>query len=306
MRKRLCLVVAAVSGLAVAAVGWHGPGHDMVGRNATVALPADLPAFFRDGGQVIGHFAVDPDNWTRPIATTQLSDAEGPDHFLDIERMPDMLDKMPVTRYKFLAVVHSRGLTAADVGLLPYAIVEWTQRLTIAFAEHRRWPDDQAIRTKCLVYAGILAHYSGDLCQPLHTTVHYDGRIVPGQPRKRGIHLKMDAALAKLGRLEMDVRPEPFDDVLAAVMAEFKRSYELVDRVYELENDLPDYEAPLDEDSKAARFLRDRLRASTRFTGSLFLTAWRKSADVKFPEWHQRPPVRPDELAARRAMTQPK
>jgi hypothetical protein len=315
MRIRLTVVLVALTTAAGAASAWHGPGHNRISRQAVASLPDDVPKFFRDGGDTIAHLSVDPDNWTRPVATTQLDAADRPEHYFDVEQVADLAARLPANRYKYLEALYTRGMKAEDAGMLPYAVSEWTQRLSVALAEHRRWPDDPAIRTKCLVYAGILAHYSADLCQPLHTTIHYDGKTVPGQPRKKGIHLKLDAAIAKLPNDERsfpsprlsasrdrakDVAA-PYDDLMAAVAAELGRSHALVDRVYELEDDLPAYEAPLDPKSKSVEFLRERLAASSQFTARLFATAWQDSANITFPEWYQRPPVRPDEGTSRPA-----
>jgi hypothetical protein len=82
---------------------------------------------------------------------------------------------------------------------LPYAIAEWTERLSIAFAEHRKYPANPYIQNKCLVYAGFLAHYAQDLCMPLHTTIHHDGRANPdGSTPKTGIHPRVDSLVEKL------------------------------------------------------------------------------------------------------------
>jgi hypothetical protein len=75
---------------------------------------------------------------------------------------------------------------------------------------------------------------------------------------------------------------------MAGIWAEVAASHAPVDRVYELEKDLPAYEAALDANSPSARFAADRLRACTRFTASLYLTAWRDSQSIRFPEWHKR------------------
>lgn len=295
--SRIIFACIATAALVATTFAWHGPGHDRIARQAVRALPGELPAFFRAGADAIAGSSLDPDLFNRPVATQPLSAAEGPEHYFDIENVPD-LDKLPPTRYEFLESVFARKLKVTDTGLLPYAITEWTQRLALAFAEHRAWPDDQPIQRKCLVYAGILAHYSGDLCQPLHTTIHHDGRIIKGQPRERGIHTKMDAALGKLDPADVDVRCAPFDDVMAAAVAEIKRSHALVNRVYELEGELPAYRDPLDQKSRMADLLRERLATSARFTASLYLTAWRDSAKIKFPDWHRRPPIAPDRMPA--------
>ena len=47
--------------------------------------------------------------------------------------------------------------------------------LAVAFAEYRKWPDNPMIQHKCFLYAGFLAHYAQDMCQPLHLTINFDG-----------------------------------------------------------------------------------------------------------------------------------
>ncbi len=297
------------------ALAWHAPGHDLATRTALVAgraapapvaaasQPGALPAFFPAGVETIAHCSADPDNFTRPIGPPMLHAAEAPEHYFDLELVEGLAP--PGGRYDFLEQLFARKLKPAQVGLLPYAVTEWTQRLTVAFAEHRRWPDDPAIRAKCLVYAGLLAHYAEDLCQPLHTTVHYDGRVAAGggpSPRS-GIHMKLDALLGKLAvnpeDAARDVRPVVFENVFAAALDEIRRGHALVDKVYELEKDIPAYEAALVADSKAAEFARERLRVTATFTASLFLTAWRDSARIQLPEWHHRPPVTPDRMSVK-------
>src|SRR5581483_6890740 len=98
-------------------------------------------------------------------------DAEGPEHYLDSELLKDR--PLPPTRYRFIALCAELNLDPSKVGLVPYAIAEGTERLAIAFAEHRKWPQNPYIQQKALVYAGRLAHYSCDLCMPLHTTIDH-------------------------------------------------------------------------------------------------------------------------------------
>ena len=184
-------------------------------------------------------------------------------------------------------------MTPSKVGLLPYALVESTQRLTVALAEHRRWTDNPHIRTKCLVYAGLLAHYAQDAAQPLHLTIHYDGRALKNRtsPRK-GIHLKIDALLGKLKvsdeEIIRDLPVKRFDNLFAAVLAQLRRSHAQVEAVYELEPKLPDLLAPIEAGGEVEAFARDRARVAVSFAASLFVTAWEDSAKIKFPKWHER------------------
>ena len=194
-RMELAAVVLFVA--AMPALGWHGPGHERAARAAVEATADLMPPFFSEGVETLLHCAVDPDLFTRPIAPGELHATESPEHYIDLER----LDGAPVprTRQDLLALCCEKGMDLSKVGTVPYAIVEWTQRLSVALAEYRRWPDDVSIQRKCLVYAGILSHYTADLCQPLHTTVDYDGRVKPdGSSPHSGIHLRVDALLGKL------------------------------------------------------------------------------------------------------------
>ena len=166
----------AMAILASAAVAWHAGGHRRATALAANALPDALPDFFRNGTDLLTHCACDPDTFRRPFAQDELHEAAAPEHYFDLEPLNG--GDIPRKRHDFLAWCFANDIPPAAVGLAPYAITEWTQRLTVAFAEHRRWPNDPNIQTKCLVYAGLLAHYAQDLCQPLHTTMM--PRDVPG------------------------------------------------------------------------------------------------------------------------------
>ncbi|MBN1347378.1 MAG: hypothetical protein JXQ73_32110 [Phycisphaerae bacterium] len=285
----LTLLAAAPAG------AWHGNGHHRATVLAVKALPNDLPAFFRDGTPTIAHCSLDPDLFTRPIAPEALHKAESPEHYIDLEILKGA--PLPPLRYDLLAWCAKNDVKPYKLGLLPYAVVESTQRLAVCFAEYRKWPHNPAVKTKTLVYAGLLAHYAEDLTMPLHTTIHYNGRVKPGRaPAKTGIHQNVDALLGKLPkdvRIHLDPTAlKPFSgDLFTAVLAELNASHALVDKVYDLEaaGAIPAYESPLDPTGPAADFARDRLRAAAAFTARLFLTAWQDSAKITLPDWHKRP-----------------
>jgi hypothetical protein len=286
------VLAGAVAVAAAPARAWHGKGHARATRAAVAALPKELPGFFRRGGEAIAHSSQDPDTFTRPIAPAELHAAESPEHYFDLERLGGA--PIPAGRYELLTWCIKKDIPPASVGLLPQAITEWTQRLAVAFAEHRKWPENVHVRRKCLVYAGNLAHYAQDLHQPLHTTIHFDGRARPdGSSPKSGIHLKLDAALAKLPEgAEVRIDPgqvRPFEALFQGVLGELKASHALVDRVYALERQLPAEQKPLGPDGPVSEFLRQRLKASALLTARLFLTAWRDSARLELPPWHVRP-----------------
>ncbi len=288
------LAIAALAALlARPATAWHDEGHVYAARAAVEALPDDVPAFFRQGADTVAHSSLDPDV-IRTRSLPQIRDREAPEHYLDYEALDGR--PLPATRYEFIRLCQRHDLDPAKVGLLPYTITEWTQQLAMAFAEHRRWPDNPHIRAKCLVYAGILSHYTADLHMPLHTTVHFDGRASHGddgyESPHSGIHAKVDALPTKLpyNQIFAEPLPEPAaaGDVFGFVMDQFHRSHRLVDRVYELEDRLPQVPELTLEDPELIAFTLDRTRAAARFTAEMFLTAWRMSADLETPFWLDR------------------
>ncbi len=291
---RCTLGIALVLAAAAPAGAWHGNGHHRATTLAVGALPDEVPAFFREGAATIAHCSLDPDTFTRPMAPPALHNATSPEHYFDLEVLGGR--DIPADRYALLMWCGRQGVHPSKIGLAPYAIQEWTERLAVAFAEHRRWPANVAIHRKCLVYAGHLAHYAEDLCMPLHTTIHYDGRAkADGSSPKSGIHLKVDALLGKLP-LDAGVRVDPkavtpFKELFPAILAELKASHALVEKVYAMEKALPAYADPLPAEGEVAAFARERLAAAATFTARLYATAWRLSASIEIPEWHVRPAV---------------
>src|SRR5262249_28050482 len=112
-------------------------------------------------------------------------------HFLDLE---DLEGQAPAdVRFRGIAQIAALKKQPNRVGLLPYAIMEGYEKLALAFYDYRHEPDNPAVTMKCLVYAGNLAHYTGDASMPLHTTRDYDGRPGPdGKLMYRGIHARID------------------------------------------------------------------------------------------------------------------
>lgn len=287
-RDYLGWIVLIVCGLLTSSVwAWHGGGHESITRAAVAALPPELPAFLREGAEAIAHSCVDPDTYRNP-SSAQLGNSEEPEHFIDMELLEGKT--LPATRYEYLKLCYEMKLDPRKVGLLPYAILEWTQRLTLALAEYRRWPHDPYIRAKCLYIAGILAHYSADLGQPLHLTIHFDGKAGPdGSSPRSGIHAKVDALIENLGLKADSVKVEPpqtYEALFPAILTEIQNNRALIPQVYAMESKLPAREArKATVDPQVQQWARDRLAWAGRFTANLFLTAWHDSEKVKFPRW---------------------
>jgi hypothetical protein len=280
--------LVALLGAVLHAHAWFDDGHRKVTGLAIELTGANnLPAFFAQDHFLAISAVGDPDLF-RERSVPVLRDQEAPDHFINPEPLGAV--SLPTNRFAFVALCAAKGIAPQEVGFLPYAVMEWTERLTMAFVEHRRWPENRSIRAKCLLYAGLLAHYAGDLTQPLHTTVHYDGRIQPGAAvRHTGIHARVDALLTKyaasntITRVELSAYPDPWQ----GISDELERTRALVDRVYALKSVFPAVKDPLPDDPALNRFVRERLDATAVFTARLYLSAWERSARIEIPAWRR-------------------
>ena len=273
------LVAALVVSLSAALAGaWWVNGHASVAEAAASGLPADVPAFFRAAGKQLGHLAGDPDRWKNPAAL-HLRAAEAPDHYIDLEDYGGK--ELPADRYKAIALLHKLGQKPERVGMLPYAIMENYDRLSVAFYDHRKDRDHPAIKAKCIVYAGILAHLSGDCVMPLHTTRDYDGRRDrTGKMMQKGIHAKIDAFPERHGLTAEEIgrglSARKLDDVWAHVKERIAESHKLVERCYQF-----DQAGAFDKPTAASRkFILQRCRAGAQFTLDLWYTAWLRSAKM--------------------------
>lgn len=306
--KRLLLLLLL---LALPAHAWWPAGHSLLTTAAVRALPASdqdgaqsgnaMPHFFRSGWKTIAHCAQDPDVFKNRDAP-HLSDREAPEHYVDWESLGGRA--LPEKRSFFVALCAREKLDPEDIGYLPYAVTENTERLMIAFAEHRKWPQNKNIQLKILVYAGTLAHYAGDLEMPLHVTLDHDGRAkANGVSPRTGIHARLDSLIEKLAEKKLlsaktlahNQQISPISGPLfPAILEEIARSRTHIDRAYELENLLPPAKAEekWTPDAKIIAFGAERGVAASHFIAGLYLTAWRRSADIKLPEWLVRETVR--------------
>ena len=268
---------------------WWGGGHKTLTRASVKALPEELPEFFRAvfAENAIAHGAHDPD-LARNRSAPNAREAEYAQHYIDVE----LLQGRPFAENlrAHIELCAELGTSYHKVGTLPYALAEWTERLAIAFAEHRKWPDNPIIQSKCLVYAGFVAHYAQDMCQPLHLTVHFNGRAKSdGSSPGTGIHENVDALIERLelkaDDLAKDQEITPVEELLPAIFQQVEAWHRLVDSVYDLEEELKNYREPT---PALVDFANERAREAVRWTSALYLTAWRMSDGIPLPGWLNR------------------
>lgn len=274
------LGVVAFSGVAPA---WWIKGHESITEAAASQLPEDVPAFFRNGGKALAHFAGDPDRWKNRDCKALRASIEA-DHYLDLEDLEG--EEFPrESRYKGVEWLAARKKEPSKVGMLPYAVQEGYERLACAFADHRKDPENEAIKMKCLVYAGNLAHFTTDASMPLHSTIHFDGRVVVGTPEKKqkGIHSRLDGFPEKFKLTPEEIcrgiEVRQIDDVWAYTFEFMKHSFTFVDASYEFDA-AGAFEKPTD-DSRA--FVLARCKSGAQFTMNVWYAAWKFSAKLPPP-----------------------
>jgi len=265
-------------------MAWHGSGHERIVEMAMDVAGTNLPPFFTQERDIIAHCSQDPDMF-RYVQYPELPAQEGPEHFLDIEMLGSR--DLPPTRPEYVTLCRDLGINPFECGFLPYAILEWAERLVVAFSEYRTNPGNRPAALKSAVYAGILAHYAADLEQPLHTTVHYDGKSQDGRSSPRtGIHGRVDAIAGKItadGFPAPQTEIRPYTNFQASILAEFRVSNRHVETVYRLESRIPPVSEPAVADDEVIAFVRERMTAASTFTANIFLTAWRESANTRIP-----------------------
>jgi len=290
---------------------WGRDGHMMVNRLAVQYLPADVPAFLRNGNALdtIEYLGPEPDRW-KGRGEKELSDTQSPDHFLDYEwaiygatacteGSKDCVAgyKFPRERYDFI-----RALAAAqpahpgiklqeNVGFQPWQVEEVWQRLKSDLRDYRKLvaanQDTAPVEDAILFDAGWLGHYVGDGSQPLHITIQYNGWTGPnpdGYTTDHKIHSLFESinvtnnvkASTDVAPLVATTKPVDITDEWVQYFEYLHHTSTLIEKTYQLEKTGGFKDAGTPE-GKA--FTDERLAAGAIELRDLIYSAWLHSAD---------------------------
>lgn len=291
--------------------GWGKDGHKMINRVAAKMLPSDMPAFLRTPQALdeIEYLGPEPDRWRSP-AEPELSAAQAPEHFLDLE-LADMAtpNGLPQRRFDFIRdlyaaqILHPQlaaKLSPQSVGLLPWQANEVFERLKADMREYRSrlaahrdtYPVEQAI----IYDAGWLGHYVADGSQPLHTTIDYNGWVETENPegftRDHRIHSQFESEFVHDNITVQDIQPLvpiaprllelPFEDFVAYLRA----THQQVAETYRLEKQ-GGFNGHGTAQSRT--FTAERMVAGAAMLRDMIYTAWVQSAQP-VPDWHDHAP----------------
>ncbi len=275
---------------------WGAKGHEMTARVAVRALPPDMPEFFRRAEVELGYLCPEPDRWRVEEREPALRGLADRDHVIQYERIDRPL---PRNRYEFLLQYVGRAkpsggaYTYGEIGFAPYAIAEHSEMLTVNFMLWRKALDasdtdrriKRQIEQNIIHIAGLLAHFVTDTGQPLHTTYHVNGWIAEA-PNPHGytgaaIHRRFETdyvrdRIEETDFVQLVVRePKVLGPWLDEAMNHIRRSFENVERVYQLDQETPFGSGR--ESGAARRFTAERLAFSATALRDFWYSAWIKS-----------------------------
>jgi hypothetical protein len=268
---------------------WGEHGHRMIGQAAAEALPAAMPAFFRVAAEQLAYLNPEPDRWRgrdERALDPAMDNAHASEHYINLERVPAGALNAP-HRFAFQDSLRAAGIEIPGPGLLPWRILELTQRLRVEFrlwraatdAQERAWIEQRIIND-----AGILGHYVADASNPHHTTIQHNGWVGEnprGFTTDNTFHSRFESVFVRervtLGHVRAattapaavraPLRPAIFEYVAA--------SHALVESLYELEQREPFGPATASADHH--RFAVSRLAAGAEMLRDLWWTAWMTS-----------------------------
>lgn len=269
-----------------AAARWGAEGHRMVGEAAARALPAEMPAFFREAVDQLAYLNPEPDRWRdrdERELDPAMDNAHGAEHYINFEPLPAGALEAP-HRFAYLDSLRAAGLQTPGPGLLPWRILEMTQRLRVNFRLWRAATDSverSAIEQRILNDAGILGHYVADGANPHHTSIHHNGWVGEnprGYTAERGFHSRFESVYVRNNiRLDevrgaMGAEAQLFPALRPAVWQFLRTTHSHLERLYQL--DRQEAFGPETRGAEHRRFAATRLAAGAEMLRDLWWTAW--------------------------------
>lgn len=233
-RMKRLLALALVTGLVAPppASAWGERGHDLVTRVAVRLLAAKIakgtPLAVQFGRKefMLGHLSNVPDIVWRNQGEA-IEKVNAPTHFLDLEYVSPELTFATIPRTPVAALARMKELCAAppkayvcaakegsspdesSAGTAPWRAGQLFGMTVESFkASGANGKSDDAAIDRAFLSAGIMSHFIGDLGNPYHATVNYDG----WETGQGGIHSYFESAVVSSYRLALD--QEVFDAAL--------------------------------------------------------------------------------------------
>ena len=288
MRRTAALLVSLLAALPLFA--WGEKGHLIVNEAAVPTLPNDMPAFFYKASSQLVWTAYDPDRWRG--AGESLDAINPPDHFLDYEYVADL--NLPADRFKYVdllyksGVLRRHGITNSTPGFLPWRIAELSDRLTNEWRQWRasapRSLERQFIEADIIRDAGVLGHFVGDASNPHHTTINFNGWVLPNPNHYAfdcNVHDRFERyfvtrTMSANAVVPYVSKPVMRTDSFAAALGEARESNALVETLYRIDLD-GGFDPFKPAQPEAVEFTAKRLAAGASMLRDLWWSAWKVS-----------------------------
>jgi hypothetical protein len=276
----------------VRAWGYHG--HEISGLAAALKMPAETPVFMLESSRQLSYLTPEPDRW-RERTESDLDPAMkafSPDHYIDMEFVPEGALLTATDRYAFIEVLMKAGRKPAEAGFVPYRILELFQTLRMEFRLWRVTKDRitrAMIEERIINDAGILGHYVTDGANPHHTSMHHNGWVgdnPKGYSTDKTMHYRFEGQYVETHLQLNDLLPlvgtarviaKPREEVVAYLQA----SRAQLETLYELEKKESFSDVTKSEEHK--QFVSKRLAAGAQMLRDLWWTAWMTSEVKETP-----------------------
>jgi hypothetical protein len=200
MRKTIAaLLAAAVMVVPVPGRAWGFDAHRFVMDRAISLLPDPLRPLFERHRAMAVERSIDPDTWI--VAGYE---AEGPNHFLDLDW--EGYGKYPFAElpHDFTAAVAKFGRQRIEEnGTVPWRAEEYFGNLRRALEGYQR--RGKFGQFNIIFFASGLAHYVSDAHVPLHSVLNYDGQL----SNQHGIHARFESIMFERYRDRLTIAPKP-------------------------------------------------------------------------------------------------
>jgi hypothetical protein len=171
--------------------GWGGLAHRIITEQAMRNLPQEMSVSNEWKTYIIDHCS-DPDK------RKDETPGEEERHYIDIDYYDEFnRGEMIISKEKLIEKYGE--VKVAEMGVLPWAIMETYQNLVLAFQQKSK--DD------ILLYASDLAHYVEDGSQPLHVVLNYNGKLTD----QYGIHGRYETVMIEKYQYEIGENSVLFD-----------------------------------------------------------------------------------------------
>ena len=191
---------------------WGERGHDLITRvavqqlvtlsNSNLALTR--PFVSRD--HMLSHLSNAPDIVWRSSSMSELErQLNNPTHYISLERA--LLAQVPIQEfahgyqdYKQALVKGSPShakLRDVEIGSAPWRVLQLYKLMVTSFSQIHSTKDKELqieLINRALLYAGLMSHFVGDLANPHHTSVNYDGQL----SAQKGLHAYFESDIVSV------------------------------------------------------------------------------------------------------------